>query len=132
MSTPNTPGFSHEKIETNNLLMIVLILLVIAVGGIVEIVPLFFQRSTTEQVPGLKPYTALAAGRPRHLHPRGLLQLPLADDPPLPVRGHCATATTRPPASSSTTTPSSGAASAPGPTCSAWARNTATNGTACT
>ena len=36
------PGFSHEKIETNNFLMIVLILLVIAVGGLVEIVPLFF------------------------------------------------------------------------------------------
>ena len=57
-------GFSHEKIETSNFLMIVLILLVIAVGGIVEIVPLFFQRSTTEAVPGLKPYTALQlAGR---------------------------------------------------------------------
>ena len=54
----------HEKIETNNFLMIVLILLVLAVGGIVEIVPLFFQRSTTQPVPGLKPYTALQlAGR---------------------------------------------------------------------
>jgi cytochrome c oxidase cbb3-type subunit II len=57
-------GFSHEKIETNNFLMIVLILLVVAVGGLVEIVPLFFQRSTTEAAPGLKPYTALQlAGR---------------------------------------------------------------------
>ena len=57
-------GFTHEKIETSNLLMVVLILLVIAVGGIVEIVPLFFQRSTTEAVPGLKPYTSLQlAGR---------------------------------------------------------------------
>ncbi|MBY0468945.1 MAG: cytochrome-c oxidase, cbb3-type subunit II [Burkholderiaceae bacterium] len=54
----------HERIETNNLLMIVLILLVVAVGGIVEIVPLFFQRSTTQPVEGLKPYTALQqAGR---------------------------------------------------------------------
>ena len=54
----------HERIETNNFLMIVLILLVLAVGGIVEIVPLFFQRSTTQPVPGLKPYTALQlAGR---------------------------------------------------------------------
>jgi cytochrome c oxidase cbb3-type subunit II len=54
----------HERIETNNLLMIVLILLVVAVGGIVEIVPLFFQRSTTEPAPGLKPLTALQlAGR---------------------------------------------------------------------
>ncbi|MES2183143.1 MAG: cytochrome-c oxidase, cbb3-type subunit II [Pseudomonadota bacterium] len=56
--------FSHERIETSNFLMIVLILLVIAIGGIVEIVPLFFQRSTTEPVEGLKPYTALQlAGR---------------------------------------------------------------------
>ena len=49
----------HERIETSNLLMIVLIILVVAVGGLVEIVPLFFQRSTTQPVPGLKPYDAL-------------------------------------------------------------------------
>ncbi|HYN58828.1 MAG TPA: cytochrome-c oxidase, cbb3-type subunit II [Rubrivivax sp.] len=54
----------HERIETNNFLMIVLILLTIAVGGIVEIVPLFFQKSTTQPVEGLKPYPALQlAGR---------------------------------------------------------------------
>ena len=54
----------HEKIETSNFLMIVLILLAVAVGGLVEIVPLFFQRSTTQPVEGLKPYTALQlAGR---------------------------------------------------------------------
>jgi cytochrome c oxidase cbb3-type subunit 2 len=52
-------AFTHEKIETNNWLMIALILVVIAVGGLVEIVPLFFQRSTTAPAPGLKPYTAL-------------------------------------------------------------------------
>jgi len=52
-------GFSHETIETNNFLMIVLIVLVVAVGGLVEIVPLFFQKSTTEPIKGLKPYTAL-------------------------------------------------------------------------
>ena len=51
-------GFSHERIETNNFLMIVLIVLVVAVGGLVEIVPLFFQKSTTEPVVGVKPYTA--------------------------------------------------------------------------
>jgi cytochrome c oxidase cbb3-type subunit 2 len=54
-----TSGLSHEKVETNNFLMIVLILVVLLVGGMVEIVPLFFQKSTTEPVPGLKPYTAL-------------------------------------------------------------------------
>ena len=55
----SSSGFSHEKIETNSFLMIVLILLVVAVGGIVEIVPLFFQKSTTQPVTGLKPYPAL-------------------------------------------------------------------------
>ncbi len=57
-------GISHEKIETNNFLMIVLILLVLLVGGLVEIVPLFFQKSTTEPIKGIQPYTALQlAGR---------------------------------------------------------------------
>jgi len=55
---------SHERVETNNFLMIVLILLVLAVGGLVEIVPLFFQKSTTEPIKGIEPYTPLQlAGR---------------------------------------------------------------------
>jgi cytochrome c oxidase cbb3-type subunit 2 len=57
-------SFSHEKIETNNWLMIVLILLVVAVGGLVEIVPLFFQKSTTQPIAGVVSNTALqVAGR---------------------------------------------------------------------
>jgi cytochrome c oxidase cbb3-type subunit II len=66
---PNKPtGFTHEKIETNNLLMIVLILVVVAIGGLVEIVPLFFQKSTTEAVQGVKPLTPLQlAGRDVYL-----------------------------------------------------------------
>lgn len=57
-------GFSHEKIETSNFLMIVLILVVVAFGGLVEIVPLFYQKSTTEPIKGLEPYTATQlAGR---------------------------------------------------------------------
>ena len=61
-------GLSHERIETNNLLMIVLIVLVVAIGGLVEIVPLFFQRSTTQAAPGVLPYTALQlAGRDIYL-----------------------------------------------------------------
>jgi cytochrome c oxidase cbb3-type subunit II len=70
MSENNTAaaGFSHEKVETSNFLMIVLILLVIAVGGMVEIVPLFFQKSTTQPIEGVKPYTALQlAGRDVYL-----------------------------------------------------------------
>jgi cytochrome c oxidase cbb3-type subunit II len=54
----------HERIETSNFLMIVLILIVLAIGGLVEIVPLFFQRSTTQPVADLLPYGALQlAGR---------------------------------------------------------------------
>jgi cytochrome c oxidase cbb3-type subunit 2 len=56
--------FSHELIEKNVGLLLLLTILVAAVGGIVEIVPLFFQKSTTQPVEGLKPYTALQlAGR---------------------------------------------------------------------
>ena len=61
---PPVSGFTHERIETRNALMIVLILLVIAIGGLVEIVPLFLQKSTTQPLAGVKPYTALQlAGR---------------------------------------------------------------------
>jgi cytochrome c oxidase cbb3-type subunit 2 len=60
----NASPRGHEKIETSNLLMIVLILLTVAVGGLVEIVPLYFQRSTTQPAPGVVPYGALQlAGR---------------------------------------------------------------------
>jgi cytochrome c oxidase cbb3-type subunit 2 len=59
MAHENTHPGGHERIETSNFLMIVLILVTIAVGGLVEIVPLFFQRSTTEPVAGLKPYEPL-------------------------------------------------------------------------
>jgi cytochrome c oxidase cbb3-type subunit II len=64
MSDNNSKGFSHASVETNNFLMIVLILIAVAFGGLVEIVPLFFQKSTTEPVTGVKPLTALQlAGR---------------------------------------------------------------------
>jgi cytochrome c oxidase cbb3-type subunit 2 len=51
--------FSHELIEKNVGLLLILTLLVASVGGIVEIIPLFFQKSTTQPVEGLKPYTAM-------------------------------------------------------------------------
>jgi len=50
---------SHEKVEKNIGLMMILIIVVISFGGLVEIVPLFFLKDTTEPVQGLKPYTAL-------------------------------------------------------------------------
>ena len=56
--------FTHEWIERNPWLLIGLVLLVISFGGLVEIVPLFFQKSTTEPVAGLRPYSPLRlAGR---------------------------------------------------------------------
>ncbi len=127
-------GFSHEKIETNNFLMIVLILVVIAIGGLVEIVPLFFQKSTTEAVKGVEPYTATQLiGRDVYIRD-GLLQLPLADDP-CPFRaetlryGHYFGGGGPVRVS---TTPSNGAASAQVLTCIAWAASTAMNGIAST
>ena len=64
MSDEQSKGFSHARVESNNLLMIELILVSVAFAGLVDIVPLFFQKSTTEPVTGVVPYTALQlAGR---------------------------------------------------------------------
>lgn len=49
----------HENIEVNSGLMIVLILVVVSVGGLVEIVPLFYIDETVEEVEGVRPYTPL-------------------------------------------------------------------------
>ena len=55
---------THDLIERKTGLLILLVILVVSVGGLVEIVPLFYQRSTTEPVAGLKPYPPLQlAGR---------------------------------------------------------------------
>jgi cytochrome c oxidase cbb3-type subunit 2 len=50
---------THDRIERNQALLILLVILVVAVGGLVEIVPLSFQKSVTEPVANLKPYGAL-------------------------------------------------------------------------
>ena len=49
----------HERIEKNIGLMIVLVIIAISFGGLVEIVPLMFQKDTTEPIAGLRPLTAL-------------------------------------------------------------------------
>ncbi len=55
---------AHDSIERKPWLLIVLVILVVSIGGLVEIVPLFFQKSTTEPVAGLTPYSPLRlAGR---------------------------------------------------------------------
>ncbi len=50
---------AHDKVERNVGLMIVLVIVVISIGGLVQIVPLFFQQSLTEPVAGLEPYSPL-------------------------------------------------------------------------
>lgn len=57
-------AFSHKKIETRHWLLVLCTLFIISLGGLVEIVPLFFQRSTTQPAPGVEPYGVLQlAGR---------------------------------------------------------------------
>ncbi len=51
--------FKHEKIETNSILLLVLTVIVISIGGLVEIVPLFRIETTIEKVEGMRPYTPL-------------------------------------------------------------------------
>ena len=54
----------HKVIETNATLLMILSLLVVAIGGIVQIVPLFYLENTIEKVEGMRPYTPLElAGR---------------------------------------------------------------------
>jgi cytochrome c oxidase cbb3-type subunit 2 len=52
-------NFSHERIEKNLPLLLVLTLIVVAIGGIVEIVPLYTIESTIEKVKGIRPYSPL-------------------------------------------------------------------------
>ena len=51
--------FDHGKLERNSILMLVMILVVVSIGGIVEIVPLFYLESTIEKVKGMRPYSPL-------------------------------------------------------------------------
>lgn len=56
--------FSHAIFEKNSIILLVACLIVVAIGGIVEIVPLFLLKSTIEKVEGMRPYTPLElAGR---------------------------------------------------------------------
>lgn len=56
--------FRHEFIERNATLLLILSLIVVSIGGIVEIAPLFYLQNTIEKVEGMRPYTPLElAGR---------------------------------------------------------------------
>src|SRR5690606_26884208 len=57
-------AFSHAKIETNVILLVVLTLITVSIGGLVQIVPLFTIETTIERVEGVRPYSPLElAGR---------------------------------------------------------------------
>ncbi len=51
--------FSHDRIERHSILLLVLVLIVVSIGGIIEIAPLFWLNSTIEKVQGMRPYTPL-------------------------------------------------------------------------
>ena len=54
----------HQALETNSILLVLGVLIVISIGGIVEIAPLFYLKNTIEKVDGVRPYTPLElAGR---------------------------------------------------------------------
>ena len=56
----------HKAIETHATLLMVLSLLVVAIGGIVQIVPLFYLQNTIENVEGMRPYTPLELAGQEH------------------------------------------------------------------
>jgi len=59
MTSNNKKKLSHEKVETNSIVMLLGIIVVVAIGGIIEIVPLFRKEVTIEKVEGVRPYTPL-------------------------------------------------------------------------
>ena len=64
MSNDNNTGFTHEKIEKNVGLMVILVTIAVSFGGLAQIVPLMFQAEAVQPLPGVKPYPALElAGR---------------------------------------------------------------------
>ena len=64
MSITATLWRKHWILERNSILLLLGILIVIAIGGVVEVVPLFYLKSTIETAPGMRPYTPLElAGR---------------------------------------------------------------------
>jgi cytochrome c oxidase cbb3-type subunit 2 len=64
--TPHNSGFfaKHQILEKNSIYLVIAILIVVAIGGVVQIAPLFYLQSTVEKVEGMRPYTPLEiAGR---------------------------------------------------------------------
>ena len=63
-NAPRSLWTRHHALEKNSILLVIGILIAISIGGLVEIVPLFYLKSTIEQVEGIRPYSPLElAGR---------------------------------------------------------------------
>lgn len=60
--------FSHQTLEKNIGWMIIACILVVSFAGLVQIIPLFFQQSTTKPATGIEPLGGVAADGARHLH----------------------------------------------------------------
>lgn len=59
MSKKKTMVERHHAVEKNSILMLILVILVVSIGGIIEVIPLFRQEVTIEAVEGVRPYTPL-------------------------------------------------------------------------
>jgi len=59
MSNSSHSLLSHKPFETNSFILLIGIVVAIAIGGIVEIVPLFYLKNTIEEVKGVRPYSPL-------------------------------------------------------------------------
>ncbi len=58
-TTQHAPSGPNKLLETNSIILLLGILLLVSIGGLVEIVPLFYLKNTIEQVEGVRPYTPL-------------------------------------------------------------------------
>jgi cbb3-type cytochrome oxidase cytochrome c subunit len=72
----------HKIIETNATLLLILSFLVVTIGGLVQIVPLFYLDNTIEEVEGVRPYSPLELTGRDIYYPRRVLCLSQPDDPP--------------------------------------------------
>jgi hypothetical protein len=122
---------AHQKIEKNATLLLVLSLLVVTVGGIVEIAPLFYLQNTIEKVKGMRPYTPLELAGATSTSGRGAISATPRWSARCATRSS-ATAISASPRSRCTTIRSSGARSGPGRTSPASAAATPTSGTCST
>ena len=76
----------HKAVEKHATLMMTLSLVVVSIGGIVEIAPLFYLENTIEKVEGMRPYTPLELAGRRHRQRRGAVSKHVADRPAIAHR----------------------------------------------